>query len=89
MATQFTRTQIQLSPHQAERLRALAGSRHVSVAELIRDGVDKILEQAAVNEADSKIERALNVSGRFRSGQKDVAERHDEYLVDAFLPASE
>jgi len=29
--------------------------------------------------------RALEVAGKYRSGHHDIAERHDDYLAEAYL----
>jgi hypothetical protein len=36
--------------------------------------------------ADALRERAMAAAGRFASGYQDVAERHDDYLTEAFGP---
>ena len=75
------RTQIQLTGEQLEALQRLAAERGVSVAALVREGIEAVLRTAA---GEDRWSRALAVVGRFRSDRGDVSERHDEYLVDAF-----
>ena len=75
------RTQIQLTDDQARAVKQLAGREGISVAELIRRGVDRILGEALNAE---RRKRALGVTGRFRSGRHDVAKDHDEYLSEDF-----
>jgi hypothetical protein len=79
------RTQIQLTEHQARRLRAQARERGLSLAELIRRYVDKGLSDEAHDPA-GLYERATRVVGRFhdRDGARDVSTRHDHYLDDTF-----
>jgi len=78
------RVQAQLTEDQARRLKALARADGVSVAELLRRGADLVLERA--DHPDGARVRALAAVGRLRSGDggRDVAERHDEHLADAF-----
>ena len=84
MATELVRTQIQLSREQSERLRKLAAERHVSVAHLIRDGVDKLLAEQGEGDRQERIRRSLSAVGSFDSGLTDVSARHDDYVVEAF-----
>lgn len=79
----MVRTQIQLTDEQAEGLRRLAARRGVSMAALIREGVERTLvgdEQALLRE------RAMSVVGKYtdRDGATDVAKDHDRYLDDAY-----
>ncbi len=79
------RTQIQLTEDQSRRLKEAASKRGVSVAELIREGIDASLAKEAAVSRKDLIERAIMAAGRFRSGRHDVARRHDRYLGDAFI----
>ncbi|HZS91888.1 MAG TPA: CopG family transcriptional regulator [Chloroflexota bacterium] len=76
------RTQIQLTEEQAQALRDLAARRGVSLAELVRQGVERIL---AESERREKRQRALAVLGRFDAGPSDVATNHDRYLAEDYL----
>ena len=82
------RTQIQLTAEQSKRLKAAAARKKISMAELIRRGVEVILEQELEPSSDECIARALAAAGRFRSGHPDVARRHDEYLGQAYSSSS-
>lgn len=75
------RTQIQLTESQAKSLRKLACRSGISVAELVRRGVDQVLASGPSIEADQKKRQAMAASGRFRSGRRDVSVRHDHYLA--------
>ncbi len=79
----MVRTQIQLHPEQASRLRVVAAAENVSLAELIRRGVDLVLDQWQAGTPGDRLD-ALRVVGAFDSGRPDVAERHDEELVEAY-----
>jgi len=79
------RTQIQLTEHQSLQLRNAARLSGLSMAEIIRQSVDRFLAQQSGprTAAESRLS-ALEVSGRFRSGLSDVATRHDDYLDEAY-----
>jgi Arc/MetJ-type ribon-helix-helix transcriptional regulator len=79
------RTQIQLTEEQAAKLKRLAAERDVSMAELIREAVDRLPDR---NDRSERLVRALAAvrAGHFhdREGKTDVAVRHDEYLADIY-----
>lgn len=77
------RTQISLTEEQADRLRRTAALRGVSMAELIRQAVDRVIPPDS-DERSWRIERALALAGKYDSGRSDVSERHDDYLAEAF-----
>jgi hypothetical protein len=78
------RTQIQLTEEQANALKKLSLSRHLSIAELIRQAVDNILKSSTAIDTEERKKRAINAAGRFSSGKRDIAREHDKYLADAF-----
>ena len=79
------RTQIRLTDEQVRRVKRLAVERQVSMAAVIREGVDLLLrsEETAVTD-DEHIERAISVAGQFRSGNGDGAAQHDFHLQGAY-----
>lgn len=76
------RIQVQLTEAQTEKLRRIAAARGVSIAQVIRDAVDRIPER---DDRAERWTRALAVIGRFHDieGRTDVGVRHDEYLGEA------
>jgi hypothetical protein len=76
------RTQISLTDEQADRLRRLARRRRTSMAALIREAVDVVHPEHDDDSMTAKWERARRAVGGFQSGLPDVAERHDEYLIE-------
>jgi Arc/MetJ-type ribon-helix-helix transcriptional regulator len=78
------RTQVQLTEEQSRQLKLVAAERGVSMAEVIRQAIDRELGQ---DERDARWERAIEAvrRSRFRSGKSNIAERHDEYLAEDFL----
>mgnify|MGYP005864063869 CR=1 FL=1 len=77
----MVRTQIQLTEEQARALKEVAAERGVSMAELIRQAVDRILEESA---EDEKWRRAMALIGRYRGGPSDVSTNHDKYLDEIY-----
>jgi hypothetical protein len=75
------RTQIQLSEAQARSLKLRAAASGRSMADLIREGVDQLLERHGEADPDVARRRARAAFGRFRSGVRDLARRHDAYLA--------
>jgi len=80
----MVRTQIQLTEEQAQRLKAVARKKRVSQAELIRRFVDKMLPLEETRSDEEIRRRAIAVAGKLRSGNGDLAARHNEYLSEAF-----
>lgn len=78
----MVRTQIQLTEDQSRRLKAASARQGVSVAELVRKGVDAILTKENDRSPDELYERALRAAGKFRSGRHDISVRHDDYLAE-------
>jgi hypothetical protein len=78
------RTQIQLTEDQALALKNIAVSRRVSVARLIRQAVDTMIESSPPVDLDERRKRAMDIVGKFHSGKHDVSKKHDDYLSDAY-----
>jgi hypothetical protein len=77
------RTQIQLTDAQAQALKRVARERDVSMAQLVREAVDRVLDE---DERQVKWRRALAVVGKYRDreGRTDVARNHDRYLAEIY-----
>lgn len=76
-------TRIELTEEQMRALERLAKRRHISLSELIREGIDNLLRSEATSSNAELRQRALAVAGRFRSGLGDLSKRHDDYLAEA------
>ena len=72
------RTQVQLTSAQLEALRQASVATGRSVADLIRQGVDQYLAGRSELGREERIERAINVAGRFSSGRNDVSANHED-----------
>ena len=79
----MVRTQVQLTERQYGALKKAAGRKGVSMAELIRQGVEKVLSSSASLDEEERGKRALDIAGRFHSSRSDVSEKHDDYLSEA------
>jgi hypothetical protein len=78
------RTQIQLTQHQSQALKSLAAQRGISIAELIRQSVDNLIQASGDVSDDERNRRAVAAAGRFRSGHTDLSVDHDRYLAEAY-----
>jgi hypothetical protein len=79
----MVRTQIQLTEEQAAGLKRLSHATGRSMADLIRGSVDQLLASGPDPEREERKRRALSMIGAFE-GPPDLAERHDDYLVEAY-----
>jgi len=80
----MVRTQIQLTEEQAKALKKLSSTRHLSIAELIRQAVDTMIRLNVIVDAEERRKRAIDAAGRFSSGRRDISKEHDKYLAKAF-----
>lgn len=80
----MVRTQVQLPENDLKGLRRKAAEEGVSVAELVRRGVKHVLSEEGKPTRDELWERAMKVVGKYSSGKSDIAQRHDEYLAEAY-----
>ena len=79
----MVRTQIQLTEEQATKLKRVAADRGVSMAEVVREAVDRIPDR---DDRAERWARALAAVGKGhdRDGATDVSIRHDDYLAEAY-----
>ena len=75
--THMKRVQIQFPDDLAREVEAEAASCGLSVAELVRQGMSRML---ADSERRRRWDRALASIGGGHSGLRDLAENHDHYL---------
>lgn len=79
----MVRTQIQLTDDLAAHIKQLAAQEHVSMAEMIRRAIARLLEAAPKARSDDRYARALDVAGRFRSGRRNLSTQHDAEFSEA------
>ena len=77
-------TQIQLTEEQVKALKKIALSRHLSIAEIIRQAVDTVIRTNTVVDIEERRKMAIDIVGRFSSGKRDISRKHDTYLAEAF-----
>ena len=80
----MVRTQIQLTEEQVKALKKIALSRHLSIAEIVRQAVDTVIRTNTTVDIEERRKRAIDIVGRFSSGKRDISRKHDTYLVEAF-----
>lgn len=81
----MVRTQIQLTEEQARLVKQIAAERNVSMAEIIREGLDRSLRSSAnALSHEDRIRRAIDAAGRYRSGTADGSAGHDKHLAEAY-----
>jgi metal-responsive CopG/Arc/MetJ family transcriptional regulator len=71
------RIQIQLEKKIYEKLKARSKASGDSISEIVRRSLDSTI---ARQKTDHKWSRAFQSLGKFESGLKDLAEKHDEHL---------
>ena len=54
------------------------------LADLVREAVDGLMQEHEGTDPETRRANALDVVGRFHSGQCDIAAEHDRYLADSF-----
>ena len=75
------RTQVQVTERQARELKRIADARGVSISAVVRDAVDRIIDERG---RDAAWRRALAAVGSVRGGGGNVAEEHDRYAAEAY-----
>jgi len=73
-----SKVQIYLEEEQDRRLRLLARARGVSKSQLIRESIDRYLEDLLPPDRDPAL-GIIGLAGKV--GRKDLSERHDEHLA--------
>lgn len=76
------RSIVQLTPAQRRELRKTAAREGVSLSQLVREAVDRLLAQRRAREKWALLRSALG-SVRDPGATVGVAERHDEFLDEA------
>ena len=74
------RTQVSLTEDQMRRLRRAARHRHVSLAAVIRDAVDRVVPDED-DERRDRVDTLLAAAGSAASGTGHVARDHDAELA--------
>ena len=80
----MVRTQIQLTEEQSRILKAMARERKVSMANLIRQSIDRFIHSAHEPTMEEKRQRALSIVGKYAAGETDLGVGHDRYLAEIY-----
>lgn len=80
----MVRTQIQLTENQADILKKISKKYNISISELIRRGVDMIIQSIPEVDIQEKRHRAFSLGGMFYSEDKDLSVNHDKYLAEVY-----
>ncbi|MEK7396002.1 MAG: ribbon-helix-helix protein, CopG family [Candidatus Poribacteria bacterium] len=80
----MVRTQIQLAEEQAKALKKISAQKNISMAEVIRQGIDFYLRSSGTISQEERRRRAIKIAGQFHSGKTDLSENHDLYLAEAY-----
>jgi predicted metal-binding transcription factor (methanogenesis marker protein 9) len=76
------RIQVQLTEEQYAVLKKIVAKKKISMAELIRLGVEQVVAANVNIREQEHIQRALKAAGRFHSGINDLSSNHDAYLAE-------
>lgn len=78
------RFQMFIDENKKEALERLQHDYKVSVAEIVRKAIDRLLMEYKAKEKrplrDSTAEKLLSAAGTCKGGPKDLADEHDKYL---------
>ena len=81
----MVRSQIQFPREQLERIRMIARSEEISIAEVVRRAVDHYAEHnVSAAREETLRSRARAVIGRYASGYRDTSTDHDRHLAEAY-----
>jgi len=80
----MVRTQIRLSKEQVKAIKRIAAAQGTSMAEVIRRAVNGIIGSSSAGDWKEQHQRALEIVGKFRSGNRDGSKNHDRYLAEAY-----
>ncbi len=80
------RTQIQLTEEQHKFLREKAAEYNVSMAELVRQSIDLMVEKQTQPSREEIKRRAMAIAGKYTDieGATDVSINHDKYLAEIY-----
>ncbi len=78
------RTQIQLTENQSDMLKRISKKYNISISELIRRGVEMVIQSMPEVDIQEKRNRAFSLGGMFYSEEKDLSVNHDKYLNEVY-----
>lgn len=78
------RTQIQLTEKQWKVLKELSIARRISMAELVRQSIDLLVQTPEALSMEEIRKTALAITGKYHSGISDISTNHDKYLDEIY-----
>ena len=78
------RMKINLREEQANAIKQIAATQRLSMAEVVRRAVDRLLTSVSSCNWNERHHRALEIVGKFRSGKSSISSKHDRYLAEAY-----
>lgn len=82
----MAQTQIELTDEQMTALEKLAKEQNTSLPELIQESIKKLIAERHHRYTPEQKQRALDIVGKFKSGQNDLSTNHDKYFVETIDP---
>ncbi|MBI4042878.1 MAG: ribbon-helix-helix protein, CopG family [Deltaproteobacteria bacterium] len=73
-----------MNEEQIKKLKQLAATTHLSMAELIREAVNKFLLMQVLLDREELKKRAIAIAGAYHSKKKNLSKAHDQYLIEAY-----
>lgn len=80
----MVRTQVQLTERQFQALKRVAARENISMAEVIRRALDRVVEAESLPDREEIKRRAIAAIGSAHSKTTDLSTRHDEYLAEIY-----
>jgi len=80
----MVRKQIYLREEQAKAIMRIAAAQGLSMAEVIRRAINRVLISDSSYDWNERHQRALEIVGKFRSGKRGTSKNHDRYLAKAY-----
>ncbi len=80
----MVRVQVRLTKGQYEALQKLAHGSDMSMSEIVRQSIDRMVSTAAAVDPEERKRRVLSLASRFHSGKSDISLQHDKHLTEGF-----
>ncbi len=80
----MARITVEVPDEQRDALKRLAEKEAVSLPELVRRVLKRVVEEEGKPSEEELWERAFSVAGKYASGVPDLGERHDDYVSEAY-----
>lgn len=78
----MVRTQVYIPDEQYSELRIMVAMGYGNISELIREGVDNVIQSKKRIKKGSKFDPLKDMAGMLKGGPKDLSKKIDYYLYD-------